>query len=61
MSTNVLEVSIGVETVLRLERDAWSMVKWLRRATDEYAPSLPLPARPRQYVAVSYVFCHSFG
>ena len=24
---------IGVGTVLRLERDAWSMVNWLRQAT----------------------------
>ena len=30
-----------VETVLRLERDAWSIVKRLRQATKEYAPSPP--------------------
>ena len=31
MSAQMLEVSLlGVETVLRLERDAWSMFKWLR-------------------------------
>ena len=40
----MLEVSLlGVGTVLRLERDAWSMVKWLRQATNEYAP--PPPSR----------------
>ena len=39
MSTELLEVSLlGVGTVLRLERDAWSMVKRLRQATNEYAP-----------------------
>ena len=34
---------VGVETVLRLESDAWSMVKWLlvRQAANEYA--LPPP------------------
>ena len=31
---------LGVETVLRLERDAWSMVKWLWRATNQYPPPL---------------------
>ena len=41
MSTSLLEVSLlGVGTVLRLERDAWSMVQRLRQATDEYAPPL---------------------
>ena len=29
---------LGVETVLRLGRDAWSLFKRLRRATNEYAP-----------------------
>ena len=29
---------IGVGTVLRFERGAWSMVKRLRQATNEYAP-----------------------
>ena len=39
MSAQLLEVSLlGVGAVLRLERDAWSMVKWLRQATNEYAP-----------------------
>ena len=37
MSTQMLEVSLlGVGTVLRFERDAWSMVKCLREATNEY-------------------------
>ena len=40
MSTQMLEVSLlGVGTVFRLERDAWSMVKLLRQATNEYTPS----------------------
>ena len=45
MSAQLSEVSllkvgliVGVGTVLRLERDAWSMVKGLRRAANEYAP-----------------------
>ena len=34
--------------VLRLERDAWSIVKLLRQATNEYAPPPPvLLVRPR--------------
>ena len=33
----MLEVSLlGVGTVLRLERDAWSLVKRLRQGTNEY-------------------------
>ena len=48
MSAQLLEVSLlGVGTVLRLERNAWSMVKWLRQATNEYAPLSPLPS-PRR-------------
>ena len=36
MSAQLLEVSlIGVGTVLRLERDAWSMAKRSRQATNE--------------------------
>ena len=27
--------------MLRLERDAWSMIKWLRQSTNEYAPPPP--------------------
>ena len=48
MSVVLLEVSLlGARTVLRLERDAWSMVKRLRLATDEYAASPRAPAPPR--------------
>ena len=36
MSAHVLEV---VGTVLRLEKDAWSMVKWLTQATNEQPPA----------------------
>ena len=32
---------LGAGTVLRLERDAWSMVKLLRQATNEYPPPFP--------------------
>ena len=40
----MLEVSLlGVGTVLRLERDAWSMIKWLRQATSEYTSPTPPP------------------
>ena len=46
MSTALLEVSLlGVGTVLRLERDAWSVVKRLRQATNEYAPPSPFANR----------------
>ena len=39
MTAQMLKVSLlGVGTVLRLERDGWSMVKRLRQATNEYAP-----------------------
>ena len=39
----MLEVSpFGVKAVLRLERDAWSMIERLRQATNEYAASLRL-------------------
>ena len=42
MSTSLLEVSLlGVGTMLRLERDAWSIVKRLRQATHEYLPPPP--------------------
>ena len=54
MSAQMLEVSLGgVGTVLRLERDAWSMVKWLRQATNEYAlpPLSPPPHTPPQTLA----------
>lgn len=43
MSTNTLEVPLlGVGTVRRLSRDAWSMAKQLRQATIECVPLLPL-------------------
>ena len=39
MSAQILEVFLlGAGTVLRLERDAWSMVPRLRQATNEYPP-----------------------
>ena len=45
MNAQMLEVSLsGVGMVLRLERDAWSMVKVLRQATNEYAHHPPHPA-----------------
>ena len=34
---------VGVGTVLRLKSDAWSMVKLLRQATNEYDPPPPPP------------------
>ena len=39
MTAHMLEVSWRVGTVLRLERDAWSMVKLLRQATNEPPPA----------------------
>ena len=43
MGAQMLEVYLfGVGTVLRLERDAWSMVKGLRQATNEYDPPAAL-------------------
>ena len=54
MSSQMLEVSLlGLETVLRLARDAWSMVKPLRPATNEYAP--PPTAPPANWVPCSPV------
>ena len=49
MSTSVLEVSLlGVGAVLRVERHAWSMVKRLRQATNDYAPLSPsIPCHSR--------------
>ena len=44
MSVQILGVSLlGVGTVFHLERDAWSVVKLLRQATNEYPPP-PLTA-----------------
>ena len=49
MSAQMLEVSLlEVGTVLRLERNAWSMVKWLRQASNEYA-HLPPPRTPSDW------------
>ena len=43
MSAQMMDVStLGVGTVIRLERDAWSMVEALRQATNEYPPT-PVP------------------
>ena len=39
---------VGVRRVLRLERGAWSMVKWRRQATNEYV----FPPPP----SVAYVY-----
>ena len=39
MSAQMLEVSLlGVGTVLRLERNAWSTVKRLRQAANDHGP-----------------------
>ena len=44
MSPQMLEVSpVGAGAVLRPKRDAWSMVKGLRQATNAYAPLPPPP------------------
>ena len=46
MNAQMLEVSlVGLGTVFRLERDAWSMVKRRRPATNEYTPHPPSSAR----------------
>ena len=48
MSTSILEAPLlGVRGVLHLERDACSMVKRLRQATNEYYPHPP--ASPELY------------
>ena len=56
MSAKMLEVSLlRVETVLRLERDAWPMVKWLRQATNECAlPPSPRPDSHRHLVFLAH-------
>ena len=49
----MLEMSLlGVGTVLPLGRDAWSMVKSLRRAHSEHAPPPPLPLYVGRLLAV---------
>ena len=53
MSASMLEVSLfRVGTVLRLERDAWPMAKYLRQATSEYAP----PHRPGHDSILRWLF-----
>ena len=50
---------LGIGTVLRLERDAWSRVTGLRQAANEDAPPSPLtaiPSRPKLTVALIRVF-----
>lgn len=49
LGAQILEVSrLGVWMVLRIERDVWSMAKWLRQAPNEY----PLPAWHRTWMDV---------
>ena len=56
----MLEVSLlGVGTVLRLGRDAWSTVKRLRQATNEYAPSPPARPPKDSTAAVSLSYHHT--
>ena len=46
MSAQMLEVTLlGVGTVLRLGRDAWSMFERRRQATNGYAPTFPPPPK----------------
>ena len=46
MSAQMLEV-LGARTMLRLEKDAWSMINCLAQATNDYplTPPRPLPTR----------------
>ena len=55
----MLEVSLlGLGTVLRLERDAWSVVEILRQTANEYAPHAPsvLTLHPSRKADVVHVF-----
>ena len=53
MTPQMLEVSLLVaETVLRLERDAWSMPKPLRQEMNEYAALLPLRSASEDFFGV---------
>ena len=46
MSAHILEVSLlGVGTVFRLERDAWSMVKGLLEGNQQITSPLPVQRR----------------
>ena len=61
MSAQILEVSLlGVKTVLRLERDAWSMVKLLRQVTNMCAPPPPLPPPRNSFCTVYRLFLSIF-
>ena len=56
----MLEVSLlGAGTVLRLERDAWSTVKGLSQATNEYAP--PPPPRRLAHGANNVSLAYTFN
>ena len=62
MSAQMLEVSLlGVGTVLRLERDAWSMLKWLRQEKNECAASSFPPSWPPGSLTgrTSYDYAHT--
>ena len=41
MEVSLFNSLLRVGTVLRLERDAWSTVKWLRQVTNEHSPPIP--------------------
>ena len=52
MNAQMLEVSLtGVGTVLRLERDAWSMVKCPRQVTNEYVLPPPTPSLEKEEIS----------
>ena len=60
MSVQLLEVFLfEVGTVLRLERDAWSMVKCLRQAANQYPP--PTPHSPFVFVRNALVCAGRVG
>ena len=53
LSTQTLEMSLpGVGTLLRLERDGWSLVQRARQATDDYPP----PYRLRCELLGAFIF-----
>ena len=60
MSTEMLEVSLWrIRMVLRLEREAWSMVKRPRKPTNQHTPPCPPPPR---FASVSRVLLENlFG
>ena len=56
MSAQTLEVSLlGVGAVLRFERDAGSMAKCLRQATNKYPPPPPPPCPTNSGKEIWYV------